>query len=30
MPSRVSVGEERGLANWPAIRPIFTVGTPLP
>ena len=30
MPSRVSVGDERGLANWPAMRPIFTVGTPLP
>ena len=30
MPSRVSVGAERGLANWPAMRPIFTVGTPLP
>jgi hypothetical protein len=22
----VSVGEERGLANWPAIRPTFTTG----
>ena len=30
MSSRVSVGAERGLANWPAMRPIFTVGTPLP
>ncbi len=29
-PSRVSVGAERGLANCPAMRPIFTVGTPLP
>jgi len=24
--SRVSVSEERGLANWPAMRPIFTTG----
>ncbi len=30
MPSRTSVGDERGFANWPAILPIFTVGTPLP
>src|SRR5438270_34751 len=26
----VSVGEERGLANWPAMRPSFTTGTPEP
>ena len=25
----VSVGDERGLANWPAMRPTFTVGTPV-
>src|ERR1700686_10053 len=28
-PSRFSVGDERGLANCPAIRPTFTVGTPV-
>ena len=27
-PSTVSVGLERGLANWPAMRPTFTTGTP--
>ena len=27
-PSRVSVPDERGLANWPAIRPTFTTGKP--
>ena len=27
-PSTVSVALERGLANWPAMRPTFTVGTP--
>src|SRR5215471_8011941 len=26
MPSRFSVGEERGLANWPAMRPTCTTG----
>ena len=26
MPSRFSVGDERGLANWPAMRPTFTTG----
>ena len=24
-----SVSEERGLANWPAMRPTFTTGTPM-
>ena len=24
-----SVGDERGLANWPAMRPTFTTGTPM-
>ena len=28
MSPTVSVGDERGLANWPAIRPTFTTGTP--
>ena len=27
-PSIVSVSAERGLANWPAMRPTFTIGTP--
>ena len=27
-PSTVSVGSERGLANWPAMRPTFTTGLP--
>ena len=27
MPSRVSLSSERGLANWPAMRPTFTTGT---
>ena len=26
MPLRFSTGEERGLANWPAMRPTFTTG----
>ena len=28
-PSTVSIAEERGLANWPAMRPTFTAGTPV-
>ena len=30
IPSMVSRSAERGLANWPAMRPIFTTGTPPP
>ena len=29
-PSSVSVSDERGLANWPAMRPSFTTGTLAP
>ena len=28
-PSTISVAAERGLANWPAMRPIFSTGTPV-
>ncbi len=30
MPSWVSTSSERGLANWPAMRPIFTTGRSAP
>ena len=29
-PSTTSTGELRGLANWPAMRPILTTGRPAP
>ena len=28
LPSTISVSADRGLANWPAMRPTFTTGTP--
>ena len=29
-PSTISSGAERGLANWPAMRPTLTTGVPVP